>query len=265
MAISAPIGAFPYHPYCGAPPAPDDIWRRWNLDPVLLAALATIWVGYLFLARRRELTRRQQALFSVGWSLTSLALICPICPLSVALFSARVGQHMFLVSVAAPLVASGWPPREGSPSSARWSPILAAGAFAAALWIWHSPVPYVATFQSTAIYWLMHLTTFGAALWLWRSIFFAWRRSLEGAAVAILVTVLQMGVLGAVITFAPRPLYAPHLYTAMSWGLTPLQDQQLGGVIMWVPAGVLLAAVLAAGFAEALSRSEPRVQARPAT
>ena len=262
--MTAPISAFPYQPYCGAPPAPLDLWRRWNLDPVLIAALAAIWVGYLLLARRHGLSGRRQALFSAGWGLTSLALISPICPLSVALFSARVSQHMFLIGVAAPLAALGWPARQTSPSAARWTPILAAGAFAAALWVWHSPGPYVATFQSTAVYWLMHLSTFGAALLLWRAILGAWRRSLEGVAAAVAITVLQMGVLGAVITFAPGPLYAPHLHTALSWGLTPLEDQQLGGVIMWVPAGVLLAAALAAGFSEALLRSEVRAQARPA-
>lgn len=260
--MSAPTHPFPFQPYCGPPPAPADIWYRWNLDPVLLTALAVVLVGYLMFARRQSLPAWRRAAFSAGWTLTGLVLICPICPLSVALFSARVGQHMFLVGVAAPFIALGWPAREQS--AARWNPILASGTFAAALWIWHSPGPYVATFQSTAIYWLMHLTTFGAAFWLWRSILGAWRRSLEGAAAAVLVSVLQMSVLGAVITFAGRPLYAPHLYTALRWGMTSLEDQQLGGVIMWVPAGVLLAVALAAGFAEALGRSEARVQARPA-
>lgn len=260
--MTATLGGFPYQPYCGAPPAPAELWRRWNLDPLLIGVLAGIWIAYLLIARRRAIPDWRSRTFSAGWALTSLALICPVCPLSVALFSARVGQHMFLVAVAAPLVALGWPQAETSDSAARWRPILAAGAFAAALWTWHSPAPYVATFQSTSVYWLMHITTFGAALVLWRSIFGAWRQSLEGAAAAVIVTVLQMGVLGAVITFAARPLYAPHLYTAPSWGLSALQDQQLGGVIMWVPAAVLLAAALAVGFAEALGRSEARVQVR---
>jgi putative membrane protein len=262
--MSASIGAFPYRPYCGQPPAPDEIWRRWNLDPVLLVALAAVWIAYLLLARRKELPLWRRSLFSAGWVLTGIALVCPICPLSVALFSARVGQHMFLVSVAAPLVALGWPASEISASAARWRPILAAAGFSAALWFWHSPVPYDATFESTAVYWLMHLTTYGSAVVLWRAAFASWGRSLEGAGVAVLMTVLQMGLLGAVITFAGRPLYAPHAHTTLAWGLTALQDQQLGGVIMWVPAGILLAGVLAAGFAEVLARSDPGLQTRPA-
>ena len=265
MAITAPTSAFPSLPYCGAPPAPAELMHRWNLDPVLLAALAIVGAGYVVLARRSSVAGWRRAAFGAGWALTSFALICPICPLSVALFSARVSQHMFLVGVAAPLVALGWPTGEASASASRWRPILAAGAFAAVLWLWHSPGPYAATFQGALVYWLMHLTTFGAALILWRTILGAWGRSLEGVSAAIAITVLQMGVLGAVITFAARPLYAPHLFTTLSWGLTPLEDQQLGGVIMWVPAGVLLAAALAGGFFETLSRAEARAQARPAT
>lgn len=262
--MSAPISAFSYRPYCGQPPSPDEIWRRWNLDPVLLTALAAIGIAYLVLARREGLPAWRRWAFSAGWALAGIALICPICSLSVALFSARVGQHMFLASVAAPLVALGWPAAEVSGSAARWRPMLAAAGFGAALWFWHAPVPYDATFTSVSVYWLMHLTTFGAALILWRAAIASWSRSLEGAGAAVLVTVLQMGLLGAVITFAGRPLYAPHLHTTFAWGLTPLQDQQLGGVIMWVPAGVLLAAALAAGFAEMLMRSDARLQARPA-
>jgi putative membrane protein len=56
---------------------------------------------------------------------------------------------------------------------------------------------------------------------------------------------IQMGLLGALITLAPRALYAPHALTTWAWGLTPLQDQQLGGAIMWVPGGIVF--LVAAG------------------
>jgi cytochrome c oxidase assembly factor CtaG len=55
---------------------------------------------------------------------------------------------------------------------------------------------------------------------------------------ASLVSTVQMGLLGALITLAPRPLYAPHLLTTDAWGLAPLEDQQLGGLVMWIPGGV---------------------------
>ncbi len=262
--MSAPLSAFQFTPYCGAPPLPEALWRRWNLDPILLVLLISAWAAYLFAARAGAVPGWRRISFSVGWGLTTLALISPLCPLSVALFSARVGQHMALAGIAAPLVALGWRPAAAPGVSARRSPILAAVAFAIALWVWHSPGPYVETFASAPAYWLMHLTTFGAALLLWSAIFSAWGDRLEGPAIAILITVLQMGLLGAVITFAGRPLFASHLITAPTWGLSPLEDQELGGVIMWVPAGIILAAALAAGFAEALRRAEARTAPRPA-
>jgi len=256
-----PIGAFPYSPYCGAPPSPGGLLHRWNLDPFLMAALALILAAYLLSNRSTPIWRR--LVFSLGWVLGSLAVISPLCPLSVALFSARVGQHLILTSLVAPLIALGWQAR--STTAGRWRPVLAAMSFAVALWVWHSPAPYVATFTSDLVYWLMHLTTFGAAVWLWAEVFAAWGERIESAAAAIVLTILQMGLLGAVITFADRPLYAPHLFTAPVWGLTALEDQQFGGVLMWVPAGVILAAALAAGFTEAMRRAESRSLARSVT
>ena len=262
LAHTVTIRAFPYSPYCGAPPTPGDLLQRWNLDPFLMVTLVLLLGGYLLSSRSSPTWRRLT--FSAGWLLGSLAVISPLCPLSVALFSARVGQHLILTSVVAPLIALGWSPRVAAPGGGRWAPILAAAAFASMLWVWHSPAPYTATFNSDLVYWLMHLTTFGSAVWLWYEIFAAWGERIESAAAAIVLTILQMGLLGAVITFADRPLYAPHLYTAPSWGLTALEDQQFGGVLMWVPAGVILAAALAAGFTEALRRAEARALARSA-
>jgi len=255
-----PGGAYPYSPYCGAPPSPGDLLQHWNLDPFLICALTLLLAAYLLSSREGPAWRRLA--FGAGWLLGGLAVISPLCPLSVALFSARVGQHLILTSLAAPLIALGWRPRRAK--SSRWSPLLAAMTFAAMLWVWHSPAPYVATFTSDSVYWLMHLTTFGAAVWLWFEVFSAWGERIEVAAAAIVLTILQMGLLGAVITFADRSLYAPHLLTAPLWGMTALEDQQLGGVLMWVPAGVILAAALAAGFTEALRRAEMRALARSA-
>jgi len=170
---------------------------------------------------------------------------------------------MILTAVVAPLIAFGLT-RRTAPTLRRTGPVLAAVAFAMSLWVWHSPAPYLSTFTSDAVYWLMHVTTFGAALWLWLAIFSAWSERLGTAAAAIMLTILQMGLLGAVITFASKPLYAPHVYTALAWGLSALADQQLGGVIMWVPAGLILAATLAAGFSSALNRSEARAFSRSA-
>lgn len=257
----------PQAPYCGAPPTPDQLWSRWNLDPVLIAAALAALALYAYAARRTGTPRSRQVAFYSGWALATAALISPLCPLSVALFSARVGQHMALAALAAPLVAFGrplhlaaalWRSRGARPSGSvegRPAPLAAAAAFAVALWFWHAPAPYAATFHSDLVYWAMHASLFGAALWLWSALIADGGRRLAASTGAIALTSLQMGVLGALITFAPRPLFAPHLLTTWAFGLSPLDDQQLGGAIMWAPSGVIFVGGLALGFAAMMRRA----------
>jgi putative membrane protein len=101
------------------------------------------------------------------------------------------------------------------------------------------PTPYEATFTSTAVYWTMHITLFGSAIVLWRELLNHPPLRIAPSLVVGLLTSMQMGLLGAVLTLARRPLFFPHFTTTQTWGLTPLQDQQLGGILMWVP-GILL-------------------------
>ncbi|HEX3405830.1 MAG TPA: cytochrome c oxidase assembly protein [Caulobacteraceae bacterium] len=210
--------------------------------------------------------RWRRTAFVAGWALGALAVISPLCALSVSLFSARIFQHMWLASVVAPLIALGRPQlalRRIAPAVASGHrPVLAAAAFAAALWFWHAPGAYTATFQSDAVYWAMHVTTFAAAVWLWSGLIDGPREALGPFAIATLLTTGQMGLLGALITFADRPLYPPHRLTTYAWGLAPLADQQLGGVVMWVPAGTLLAAGFAWAFLQTLRRAEARAWRR---
>lgn len=241
-------------PYCGVPPVPGALWSRWNFDPVLIAILILLAGLYAVAAsgalRHRKIARGNIAAFAAGWAVLSAALISPLCPLSVALFSARVAQHMIIVLIAVPLIALGRPEivlrsvsmgaRAKIPDG-RWLLDAAGGSasFAVALWVWHMPGPYAATFDSPVVYWIMHITMIGSASWLWMSLLD--RR--EGKSVSAIVTGLvastQMSLLGAVITFAPHPLYAPHATTTVAWGLSQLFDQQLGGAIMWVPGGII--------------------------
>jgi putative membrane protein len=238
-------------PYCGTPPVPDELWGRWNLDPPLIIALVALLVLYLVGARRLAIGSGKQSVFGIGWSIAVAALISPLCPLSVSLFSARVAQHMILALVAAPLMAYGQPlaacvvlfrkrhreHREGRRHSLH--AVLPAGAFAAALWFWHAPAPYDETFSSSIAYWLMHVSLFGTALWLWASLLDSSPVRAMQIVGAGTISTLQMSFLGALITLAPRALYAPHLTTSAAWDLTPLQDQQLGGTIMWIPGCVV--------------------------
>lgn len=266
--IGVEMAQLPRPPYCGAPPTPDQLWSRWNLDPVLIVLAVAVLALYALGARRTALPVSRRAAFYGGWTAALAAVISPLCPLSVALFSARIGQHMFLAAVAAPLIAFGRPaqalvaacrtPADRPPGAEPGSPLWAATIFALALWFWHAPIPYAATFHGDVVYWAMHASLFGAALWLWSTLIADGGRRLAASVAAIALTSIQMGVLGAVITFAPRPLYAPHLLTTWAWGLSPLDDQQLGGAIMWAPSGLIFVGGLAFAFHAMMRRADAR-------
>jgi putative membrane protein len=225
-------------PYCGLPPSPETLLFRFNLDPVLISALVFAALLHLmYLRRQGGKGTAAQSTAGAGWAVTALALVSPLCALSVSLFCARVAQHMVLVLGAAPLLALATPHLSGR--WARPSIWLASFAFLVALWFWHMPGPYDATFDSTLTYWVMHLTLFGSAVLLWRALLRSPRRVSGDVLLAGVLTSMQMGFLGAILTTASRPLYFRHLSTAQLWGLTPLQDQALGGTVMWVP-GILL-------------------------
>lgn len=223
--------------YCGLPPLPDELLARWNLDPVLLLTL------FLFAVLGARLLRgagRARQLAFAGAMVTAVLLfVSPLCALTVALFSARITHHALLAMVVSPLLALALPPALAK--RFRLGPALVVSTIA--LWIWHAPDFYVAAFSHPALYWLMQLSIVVSFTWLWLGLFH--NRSAFSAGIAALLSATQMGLLGALLVFATTPLYLPHFATSVAFGLTPLQDQQLGGLIMWVPANLpLLALVL---------------------
>jgi putative membrane protein len=234
--------------YCGPAAVPDALWTRWNADPWLLAALALFAVA---VGRGRTADAR------AGWgaiALLVLVFVSPLCALASALFSARVFHHVLLVAGVAPLLALALPLRRcGSPPLA-----LLVGVHAVILWTWHAPGPYDWGLASVPAYWLMQASLLASAWLLWRALL-APATPPGAAIVALVATVAQMGLLGALIAFAPRPLYYVHLATATPWGLDPLADQQLAGLLMWVPAIVPYVVV---GLRLAWCNVRPGVQAQ---
>lgn len=204
--------------YCGPAPAPTELLSSWNFDPWALALLVTlaVWVG-----------RSRPGV--AGIIILAFAFLSPLCALSSALFSARVLHHVLIVAVAAPLLAMSRPARR--PVSAAPPFLLAT----AALWLWHTPVAYDAALGHMALYWVMQACLFGTAWLFWRAVF-----SQPGAAGAMWVfyAYLAMGTLGAILTLTPDAVYASHAIAPLMWGLSPLSDQQLGGLIMWMPAAL---------------------------
>jgi putative membrane protein len=234
-----------FDPYCGPAPVPDDVWSSWNADPWLLVALAAALGLCMLTSSRAHFERRRLSFSGLALAVLFIAFVSPLCALSSALFSARVFHHVLLVAAAAPLLALAFPARDGIqrlPLSALFL------AHAVAMWFWHAPGPYAFALSSHAAYWFMEFTLFATAFLMWQAVLARWTHS--GAALAVLLgSIVQMGMLGALLTFAARPLFEPHLTTTLDFGLTPLADQQLAGLLMWVPAALpyLAAALLIGG------------------
>ena len=248
--------------YCGPAPVPADLFARWNFDPWLLAALAVAALGWHLSAGRQRIslqdiaqsTARSRALMA-AMAVLAVAFVSPLCAATVALFSARAVHHVLLVAVAAPLFAlAGVFARNHRATHPAGLPLaVAMGVFYA----WHLPPLYAAALGSTAVYWAMQASLLASATWFWAAVLNP-RTALPHALLAIIATAALMGLLGALLTFAPQPLYAPHAIAPYAFGLTPLDDQRLAGLVMWVPAllpYLVFAAIAARRGAGAWARS----------
>jgi putative membrane protein len=248
----------------------------WSLEPgvvVPLALSAVLYARGAFELRRRgrgrSLRRWEVASFGAGWLVVALALLSPLHEMSEQLFSAHMVQHELLMALAAPLLVLGrpmivmlWamPPRSRQvvARAARNSTIRSVwGAITRpfdawlihglAIWLWHLPALFEATLYSDSIHALQHASFLGSALIFWWSVIHVQRRAARGMSIVyVFTTAVHTGILGALMTFSRAVWYPAYATGAAKWGLTPIADQQLAGLIMWIPASlVYLAAALA--------------------
>jgi putative membrane protein len=220
-------------PYCGEAPGPEVWLSRWNLDPVLALALLLTGIALWIPRPPRPLDaplRRRAG--RMAWWLVAVLYVSPLCALSSAFFTVRVVHHMALVLLVAPLLVLGLEPWLRRLPAPLWTcTALSTMTF----WIWHAPGPYAAALSSVPVYALMQLSLVASAIAFWLAV----RRAPAAAGIAaILAATVQMGLLGALITFAGRPLYPPHFASTLAWGISPLQDQQVAGITMWAPGSV---------------------------
>ena len=268
---------------------PHDLWSAWTFEP--LVVVGVILSGFLYVIGVRRLWARESgvgirrweaAAFAVGWSCLVIALVSPVHALGGVLFSAHMTQHELLISVCAPLLVLGRPivpflwamPMAWRRKLGNWTrgesvgrtwgalsmPSVAFFLHAIALWVWHLPGPYQSTLTSELMHSLQHISFLGSGLLFWWTVFKNRGSELGyGAAVFYLFgTALQTGALGALLTFAPHLWYPAYAATTGPWGLTPLEDQQLGGLIMWIPGSIPYVIAGLYMFARWLSAAEAR-------
>lgn len=259
--------------HTGAPIGPHDLWSAWSAPPSITVAL----LGAALLYRsgwarpvgrsgrhgalRSSGARSRRRAFGAALVTLALALLSPLDAASSSLASAHMVQHVLLVLVAAPLLAWSSPGatlRRGLPPGARRTvrrvaslPGVAAAAASpsaawlthvVALWFWHAAAPYDAAVVDGALHAVEHATFVLSAVWFWSTVVgpaHGERRNPAVGLVLVFAMALQSVFLSALLTFAPTAWYGVYAHTTAAWGLTPLADQQLAGVIMWVPAGAV--------------------------
>lgn len=301
--LPAGLAAAPAFAHGPAPHHPADLARAWELDPLVLAPLLAACVLYgigLFrlwdaAGHGRGVTGRQALSFALGVLVLVGALVSPLDPLGSSLLSAHMAQHGLLAAVAPPLLLYGKPGvafawglparwRKGLFSSVGWRGLAhMAGALARpspamvahglALWVWHAPALYEAALESYAVHAAEHFTMFGTGLLFWHAMLEARsRRRAAGALAAAFTTMMHCGLLGALITMAPLPLYPWYAGHSNPWGVSAMDDQQFAGLLMWVPMGMVYFAcclllarrMIAPGDRRMLTGSAPAYRESPA-
>jgi putative membrane protein len=251
-------------------------WRPWNWDPLILCSLCLLGMFYGRGLTRlwgsvgfgRRVSPWQGTAFCGALLVLFLALLSPLDAISEQLSAAHMVQHMLLMVVAAPLFVVGAPTlvlawglsekRYCLPTAFRlvqarllWQPLFVWGLYAAVLWGWHHPMLYQAALRDPLVHDAQHLSFFGAACLFWRVVLdpLGRRRTTPPAVVPYLfATALHASALGVFLALSPRPWYGDYASQTAAWGFAPLEDQQLAGLIMWMPSCLVYPALAAALF-----------------
>jgi cytochrome c oxidase assembly factor CtaG len=249
------------------------LWTHWLSEPgsaISIAVASVVYARGAAAAWRhagsgRGVKRAQAAFFAAGIGVLLIALVSPIDAMAEDLFWAHMLQHVLLAVVAPPLLVAGVPgtaalwafPRPSRRKIVRfvqgnraltafWHfitlPAIAVVLHAVAIWTWHAPGAYILALRNPAAHALEHLSFLATGSLLWWAILFPRRSRSSGYAfgiVLLFVTMMQTGALGALIALSGRVWYPLQAVGAAEWGFTPLQDQQVAGLIMWVLGGVI--------------------------
>ncbi|MCA1439503.1 cytochrome c oxidase assembly protein [Ensifer sp. IC4062] len=255
----------------------------WNVDPWVVMPVGIAGLLYAFGSLRlwlhsrnsRGVTERSVLIWWAGWLMLAAALVSPLHFLGEHLFALHMIEHELVMAVSAPLLVLSRPVGVllwGLPRKIRrlirrgmkekfvqvaWDWLIRATVatvlHGAAIWAWHAPLLFDATLTDMIVHRLQHLSFFLTALLFWWSM--VWRSDRGVAAWHLFLTMLHTSTLGALIALAPRVIYPVQTQTAPDWGLTQLEDQQLAGMLMWVPGGIIYGGAALALLALWIARS----------
>ena len=267
--------AFAHAGHAHALDAPGWTWDPWITVPLVASGLLFAR-GWHRLIRRSERgtwsLRRRGLWFALGWMTLAAALVSPLHEAGERSFAAHMFEHELLMLLAAPLLVLSAPTivmlwafpisarralgafGSSAPIAASWraltAPVTATAVQAAALWLWHAPALFDRALASEGWHAVQHLSFLLSALFFWSAMIghspgrsrTAGTRSI--AALCLFATSVISGALGALMAFSQSPWYAGYARMGMApFGLTPAEDQQLAGLIMWIPGGLVHAAV----------------------
>jgi cytochrome c oxidase assembly factor CtaG len=250
---------------------------RWDWEPSILIGTVLIIGLYLYLigpfAERHGFERISQGravAFLLGVDIIFLALVSPLDRLGDKyLFSAHMVQHLCLTMVGPPLVVMGIPDWFLRPivrnkvlfAIARFLtyPAVAFVLFNADFFLWHAPSLYDATLVNSTLHIFEHLTFIATGLLFWWPLLSTSkdlpRLSIGGQVLYLFLGGMPSVLLGAGLTFAP-PLYTPYIYAPRAWGISAATDQQLGGLIMWIPVNIGYIIVMSILFLRWMQKKE---------
>lgn len=261
--------------------------RTWSFEPGVLIPLAFTAALFTVGAVRRwnkpGWSVARVAFFVAGWLTLVAALVSPVHRLGALLFSVHMGQHELLMIVAAPLLVLSEPllcflwalPLNWREAVGRFTKRPAVSALwvtitvptfvwllhGATLWAWHIPSLYDASVESEWVHAAQHASFLVTALLFWWTLFHG-RHGRLGYGMAVVycfTTAVHTSILGALMTFAQQVWYPIYEGRTAAFGLTPIEDQQIGGLIMWVPAGVVFIVLGLWLLAAWIKESERRV------
>lgn len=259
----------------------------WTLTPSILIPIALSLLLYAAGSYRlrhrsrlgRSALRRRNLWFAAGWLTLAAAAISPLHEAGESSFTLHMIEHELLMLIAAPLLMMSrpletmlwaWPARARKALGAffhrrvlrvSWNflsgAVTATVLQAAALWLWHAPALFELALAVDGWHIAQHLSFLISSLLFWSAMFHARQAGL--AVLCLFATSVISGALGALMAFSQSPWYSRYAMLGLApFGLTPIEDQQLAGLLMWIPGGLVHAIAALALLGTLLRESQQR-------